>query len=223
MFSNYVFKLGRSRRRHPLGGAGIWPSAKRLARPVDRDQPLSVPCRRCSRHGVDAASRYRRRSSAAGSRRRVLSRRRRGAGRGGAGLASADSIYTPSAAAVTGRRHRPDVLRAPGTWASAGHSVDTIADFDHAGPEIDVIVVTNPNNPDGRVSPPTPPHGNCRSAVAARRPDGCRRSLRRPRSGQQRRPIRRCACRKARGNSVAVSGARARRSPKPSAWPPPAD
>ena len=38
-------------------------------------------------------------------------------------------------------------------WASAGHSVDKIADIGNAGPEFDVIVVTNPNNPDGRICP----------------------------------------------------------------------
>ena len=59
-------------------------------------------------------------------------------------------LRPPSQVAVIG----PTYCEHARTWASAGHSVDTIADFDHAGPEIDVIVVTNPNNPDGRVPPP---------------------------------------------------------------------
>ncbi|MFQ5955862.1 MAG: threonine-phosphate decarboxylase CobD [Kiloniellales bacterium] len=39
-------------------------------------------------------------------------------------------------------------------WANAGHAVDTVADPDEPGPGVDVLVVTNPNNPDGRCYPP---------------------------------------------------------------------
>ena len=59
-------------------------------------------------------------------------------------------LRPPSRVAVVG----PTYCEHARAWASAGHSVDTIADIANAGPEFDVIVVTNPNNPDGRIFPP---------------------------------------------------------------------
>ncbi|MFQ5984235.1 MAG: threonine-phosphate decarboxylase CobD [Alphaproteobacteria bacterium] len=56
-------------------------------------------------------------------------------------------ITPPSQVAVVS----PTYCEHARSWASAGHSVDTIADIGGASLEFDVIIVTNPNNPDGRV------------------------------------------------------------------------
>ncbi len=112
-------------------------------------------------------------------------------------------LRPPSQVAVIGPTYCEHVR----TWASAGHSVNTIADFDHAGPEIDVIVVTNPNNPDGRVFPPR------RLMEIADRLSRRGGLMVVDEAFADLNPA----------NSVAVSGAGARWSPKPSARPPPAD
>ena len=59
-------------------------------------------------------------------------------------------LRAPSQVAVVG----PTYCEHARAWAGAGHSVTTIVDVDMAGPGVDVLVVTNPNNPDGRVCPP---------------------------------------------------------------------
>ena len=55
-------------------------------------------------------------------------------------------LRPPSRVAVLG----PTYGEHARAWAGAGHSVDTVGDLDEPGLGVDVLVVTNPNNPDGR-------------------------------------------------------------------------